>query len=279
MYRVGPALLSLPGINLAVLTLTSFLLLGSCEKNTGTILDPHGFPPRIISLSITPSVVNTDTINVGPQRLPNDSLFIPISIRARVAASSTSAVGAVGFTYFREPLSPLFSGTLGDDGIAPDSIAQDSVFSAIIPLAIIRSDVGTFYVEVGANDTYGNSSSFVRIPFLISRLNQPPTISNLMAPDTVYTSSTDEFFISVQVSDPDGPADIRSVTRTTLQNNAYPLNDSGNNGDIAPGDGIYSETVSVVPPPNPGSYTFRFQAFDRSTAASNIIYHVIVILP
>ena len=264
-------------VRIPAILLLGFLLFPSCEKNPTGIIDHVDVSPRIAAPSVSPAIVNTDTINVGPQRLPTDILSIHLLASVIAIPSASSPIQSVSYTYFKEPQLPLVTGELANNGVFPDASGNDSLFSGIIPLSILRSDIGTSFVELSAVDAQGNSSSIARIPFTIVRLNRPPVLSGLSAPDTVHTSSMPSFLITVNVQDPDGLSDIRSVGRTTGGGNTYPLNDSGVNGDVAAGDGIFSETVSLNPPPPEGSYLFTFQALDRSNAGSNILSHTIVV--
>lgn len=254
------------------------LLLLSCEKSETGLIDQNGLPPRVYSATLTPSIVNSDTINVGAERTPDDLLSIPLTVLVRVSGETSGSRLSVPVILFQDPRMPLYDGILHDDGVTPDSVSADSVYSGTIPFSILRSQIGTFYVEMTAVDFYGNESNSIRLPLTIERLNQPPIISALNAPDTVHTSSSQSFLITVKATDPDGLQDIRSITRTTPQGNVFSLNDSGLNGDELASDGTYTETVSLVPAPAPGSYAFTFQAHDRSNAASNIIVHTIVVL-
>jgi hypothetical protein len=132
-----------------------------------------------------------------------------------------------------------------------------------------------FYAE-GNGGFFSNTSIQ---PLQIVRRNRPPVLSDLRAPDTVRTSAQSSFLITVRASDPDGLDDIRTVTRTTPSGLVVQLNDRGVNGDAVAGDGIFTETVSLSPPPAPGVYEFRFQAFDRLNAGSNIIVHSVTVVP
>ena len=279
LFRWVPEFLSRTGfVLLCLASALGTVLVSSCEKHSADVLDQDGLPPIIYSPLLTPSIVNTDTINVGLERLSDDRLLIPLTVTVRVSCSASSQISSVAFEFFQDSRFSLLSGFLYDNGLDPDLTDRDSVFSAKISLTFIRSQIGTFYFDLSATDGFGNGSNIIRIPFVLVRLNQSPVLSNLNAPDTLHTITDSMFVATVRVLDPDGLADIRSVTRTTPQGNIYLLNDAGANGDAIAGDGIYSETVSLRPPPPPGSYTFSFQAFDRSSAASNIILHTIVVL-
>ena len=101
------------------------------------------------------------------------------------------------------------------------------------------------------------------------RMNHPPVISDLIAPDTINLSTTTIFTESVKVIDPDGQEDIMSVLRLTPSGKVFQLH--------AINDTTYSEEVSLNSPPALGPYVFRFCAVDRSNDTSNVITKTIVI--
>jgi hypothetical protein len=104
----------------------------------------------------------------------------------------------------------------------------------------------------------------------IVRLNHPPVLSELFAPDTINLARINTFEISVKVIDPDGQNDIKSVSRFTPSGKVLPLQASN--------DSIYEEIVSLTPPPDLGSYLFRFRGVDRSNDSSNVLTHTIVVI-
>ncbi len=257
------------------------LVFSSCEKQTEGILDSVGGPPVILSSSLVPSTVNTDTINVGPERKPEDVLPIKLEVLSKVFhPEGMSEIGRVQVSVYKEKQQPtIVSAILTDSGVQPDMVAGDSTYSAHLTVQLPRSEIGVYNVEFFAESRTGLRSTVHLLPLTIVRLNQPPILSNLQAPDTVRTSTENSFLITVDALDPDGLADIRSVVRRTPSNLVLQLNDSGVNGDVSAADGVFSETVSLTPPPPAGSYTFTFQAFDRSNAESNILSHTIIVVP
>lgn len=119
--------------------------------------------------------------------------------------------------------------------------------------------------------------------------NIPPIIRNLQAPDTLSLHPTDtlKVFLRVEVYDPDGYDDIKSVFFNSYlpdgspsRSNPIYLFDDGNlqvNGDLVARDGIFSRII-ILPPNTPkGTYRFDFQAVDKKNEVSNIISHNIVV--
>ena len=133
-----------------------------------------------------------------------------------------------------------------------------------------ESVVGTFSVNLWSESTAGYNSNTIILPLQIIRLNHPPVISNLIAPDTINIATTTTFNESLKVLDPDGQDDIKSVLKFTPSGKILQLH--------AINDSIYGEQVSLNPPPSIGPYLFRFCAIDRSNDTSNVITKTIVII-
>ncbi len=244
------------------------------------MLDPSGTPPVLLASAVAPSAINTDTINIGAVRSPDDQLPLPLIATADVRFPGGTANGQVFFSVrANDDDAILSSGSLTNHRLSPDSVGGVLSVSGPIAVTIPRSLVGTVWVTIWGDDGNGLVSSQAIRPVRIERLNHPPVLSDFVAPDTVSTARVTEFLTTVRASDPDGASDIRTVVRITPSGKSFPLNDNGLNGDAAAGDGIYTETVSVNPPPSPGSYLFRYVAIDRSGDSSNVILHTIVITP
>jgi hypothetical protein len=253
----------------------------SCEGTHSEIIDTLGIPPQITGATLNPSTVNSDTINIAPERKPEDILPYSIVVSATIIHPlGKDHIIEPSVTFGRSSRTLDISTTnLRDDGIFPDLSPGDSVFAGQLQFNLMRSEIGSFYAEASALDAEGYVSNTIRVPFTLLRLNQPPTLSNLLAPDTVFLSGQSSFLITVQATDPDGLSDILSVTRTTPSNLVLFLNDNGTNGDLTSGDGVFAETVSLSPPPQVGSYAFIFKATDRSNATSQVINKTIVVEP
>jgi hypothetical protein len=248
-----------------------FICISGCEKKYGNVIDSTGNAPSIKDFSFSVSIINTDTINlVGhPVRSPSDTLTIRGIAQVRID-SSFKDISIVGYSVTNPQFSSsLAEGALHDDGIPPDVNTNDNIYSGYIEFQIQRVVVGTFSINLWSESTPGYKSNTIIVPLQIVRLNHPPVISNLDAPDTVNIAITTSFDISLKVIDPDGQQDIKSVLRFTPSGKIlplYPENDSTN-----------AETVSLVPPPAIGSYIFRFRAVDRSNDTSNTIIKNVVV--
>jgi hypothetical protein len=245
-----------------------------------------GTSPTILSATINPNSINTDTVNVGSEKKPDDLLPLRFSAYTRVVAPAGGQVVVVRAVLFRENSSfPIVSSELADGGTGADSTKGDGVFSASVNFSIQRSEVGALQVEFTANSESGYQSNTFILPLLIIRGNHSPILSNLQAPDTLRLSSLpSSLLLTIRTSDQDGLADIRQVIFNSFlpdgrgaSQNPFQMFDNGTNGDITAGDGIYS--LRITTPTSPGQYRFEFQAADRSNAASAILIHTITVIP
>ena len=251
---------------IAVLPL--LLLVVSCERTANSIVDPRGTAPVLGHVTVAPASVNTDTINIGPVRDPSDLLTIPLQVTGTLL---TPAISAVQYDVrFDGDEFSLVSGALP---------VSDSLFAGTISVSFTRVRVGRLLIRLSAAGSQGDLSTQAIGSVNILRLNHPPVISLLSAPDTVAPSRISQFVITLRASDPDGAQDLASVFRTSQSGRMFPLNDNGANGDAVAGDGTYTETVSLAPAPAAGTYLFTFRAVDRSADTSNVLSKTIVVLP
>jgi hypothetical protein len=257
----------------------SFILLSGCDKNYDTVVDSVGRAPVASDARFSLSVVNTDTINIGTERRPDDTLTIRGVASVRVVHSeSIKEIKTVKCSVVKTlSSSSSGDGILHDDGIFPDQIANDSTYSGYVDFQIMRVEVGEYWITFWSENRSGYihsqdqhyQSNIALLPLTIVRTNRSPIISNLFAPSTISLLSTTTFSISLKVLDPDGPEDIKSVLRFTPSGKIVPL--------YAVNDSIYAEIVELNPPPSLGSYLFRFCAVDRSNDTSNILTKTIEI--
>jgi len=269
----------LPLALLALLTLG----LSACEKSESDVIDTATAIPYQTTASIFPDTVDTDTINVGPQRLPEDILPITISAETHFSSASPYPAEVHLNVLSTSGSSVIASGTMSPTGPLNPVLGQR--YNADVSFTIERTLVGNLQVEFLGTGSDGSSSNTIRVPLSIIRLNQPPVLSNLQAPDTVALESIQQFLLlQVDVQDPNGSSDIRSVFFNTTRPNGTPssgnpfaMYDDGTNGDDIPDDGRYSLTVVLPPTTTLGTYTFVFQAVDRSDSLSASIVHFITV--
>jgi hypothetical protein len=252
--------------------IVSLFLLSGCEKKDNIIIDSTGTAPVLTEARFSLSLVNTDTIDVGSERKPDDLL----TIRGRGQVSvihpdGTKGIGQVGYSMTSSQSSSLIvEGTLQDDGIFPDAIANDDVYSGFVSFQIRRVEVGQYSIVFWSESQTGFKSNTIILPLSIVRLNQPPIISDLVTPDTINILDQLSFKISLKVIDPNGQDDIKSVMRFTPSGKVLKL--------FAKNDSVYTETVEVDPTTSIGPYLFRFCAVDRSNDTSNVLTKTIVIV-
>lgn len=266
-------------------------ILSSCEKKDSSVIDSIGSAPKLSASSLSISTINTDTINIGPTRNPDDVLPISVNAFTIVVSGGVTPVSSVQFIARDEKGSNvLATGTLADDGNPPDSQINDSLYSGKVTFQILRSTVGVFPVELFAQDAAGFRSNSSILSVRIVRLNRAPVLSDLVAPDTVKLSSGDQLLqLRVTAKDSDGVADIRRVSFNSFKPDGSPSSQNpfqmfddgqtgGTSGDILAGDQIYSLKILLPAITEPGIYRFEFQALDLSNVGSNVIIHQILIV-
>ena len=268
--------------------ISALLIIGGCEKKSDALVDSTGLPPAISSAQIFPSSVNTDTINVGSTRTPDDTLRFSLLVTSTILRPADN-IQPIVFASATDPTSSAIvaSGQLADDGLAPDQVKGDGIFSGTIMLHIQRVQVGSFQVQVNAVGSNGFESNTVIKPLTIFRGNHAPTLSSLEAPDTVTLSSESQLLtLRVHASDQDGQADIARVffnsykpDNSPSSGNPFIMFDDGisSHGDLAAGDGTYGLVITLPPTTPIGTYRFEFQAVDRSNVFSPTIVHRVTI--
>jgi hypothetical protein len=277
----------------------SFISFSGCEKKYDTVVDSVGIAPVVSDARFSLSVINTDTINIGTVRSPDDQLTIRGVASVRVIYSEgTTEIKTVQCSVTKDPSSSsLGDGALHDDGIPPDQIANDSVYSGYVNFKINRADVGGYWITFWSENRSGYihsqdqhyQSNIILLPLQIVRFNHAPILSNLQADTLVSLGGVDHVLqLRITVSDSDGQSDIRMVFFNSFKPDGSPssgnpqsMYDDGNanqiSGDLIAGDGIYGLKISLPKTTTIGTYRFEFQAMDRSFDYSNVIIKNIVI--
>ncbi len=285
--RIAPRMHhALKGLVPGLAALWLLVMLGGCEKKFSQVVDPPSIAPFIVSATADPAVINTDSITVGPDLNPDDVLSITLVCTA-LLDSSASIVGAQMEYRVLPPDGSrvIGSGPLRDDGVLPDSVRGDRLFTGLAHFSILRSVVGLIQVELVAVSEEGMSSNTVRRSVQIVRLNQPPTLSGLLAPDSVSLGIVPKtILLTIDATDPDGLGDIKRVTFNSFlpsnspsQGNPFQMYDDGTNGDDVANDGTYALLIALPPTAAIGTYRFEFQAIDRSNAVSPVVIHYITV--
>lgn len=267
-----------------------FLLLAStgCEKKESSLIDSTGTPPTLISTGLSPSSINSDSINIGSSRNPDDVLSLSTAVTARVVAGSENPISSVFFV-LRNPSNSqvLSSGELLDNGSGMDSRENDGVYNGRAAFQIKRVEIGTFVLEVSAEGNNGLTSNTVLAKLSVFRGNKPPILSTLEAPDTLTLANQSQLLtLRILATDPDGLTDVARVVFNSYKpdgsassGNPFQMYDDGSasHGDVRASDGTYSLTISLPSNTQPGVYRFEFQAFDRSNEASSIFVHSVTV--
>ncbi len=219
---------------------------------------------------------DTDTIAMQPGRdkLPTD----PVQLRLGVTAPASGVSTARCEVTFAGKDQPMLREAMTRDG--------NGTFSANLTLPLTRGDVGDYQVRILGEDGVGNPVNSALSQFQVFFGTRPPVLSELSCPDTLILPNSELllFVITVKVTDPSGPKDIKRVLLNSFlpsgapsSGNPITMNDEGIFGDQNSGDGIYTVTVQLPPTAAKGRYRFEFQGFDLSNLASNVIKHYLYV--
>jgi hypothetical protein len=267
-----------------------FLII-SCEKESNGIIDSQGSIPFITVTSYPQSQINTDTINIGSTRKPEDILSIQSFISSKVTFSNINGlVSAVNYSVINsQTLSIVSEGALFDDGNNADQIAGDSIYSGYLKFQIQRVEVGYYTIKIFCESTFGLRSNTLFLPLFICRSNNKPIVSNLRCDSIVALGNEVQILqLRIMAQDTDGQQDIYKVFFNSFKpggapssGNPFQMYDDANanskSGDIIAGDGDYGLMIQLPPTTTPGIYQFHFQAIDRSLDSSNVVIKNITI--
>lgn len=237
----------------------------SCEKEDSSVIDPILYFPVIDSAFITPTVFDTNRID--------------LSINAKV--SSVDPIGSVK----AKIIDPL-----GTQITEVDLVLSGDFYTfnaAITPGCIL---VGSYKVEFLAVTTSGLNSNTVTNNFSVINSNSiKPVVSIIYAPDTLVRPTGSELvpaFLQVQVNDPDGICDIEWARFNSINpngvpnsNNPFTMYDNGNPAppfsDTVGNDGKFSLTIYIGSTATLGDFSFKFFAKDRSDLTSDTLLKLI----
>lgn len=180
---------------------------------------------------------------------------------------------------------PSYQEQLGDDGTHGDATAGDSVYSYRSDMRQVLRRRGDYTIRFFAVDRNGAQSNAVVGMFYVLQENGPPVLSNLIAPDTVSRSTSPPFLLAVQVTDLQGPDDVKIVffnstkpDGTPAGGNPFLMYDDGTEGDQQADDGLYSREVWITPDVDTGLYRFDFLAEDYAGEMSDTLSHIITVV-
>jgi hypothetical protein len=264
-----------------VAPLIALAMIAGCTKQSGSVIDPSGTPPFMKGAAVYPD-------SVKMKSLPQSNGILTVTVRAQAAISSTSgSAGIAGVNAAIIPsgaTDPLMTVTLHDDGVSPDSIAGDGIYSALIQFTIPRSASGVYILKFAAIDNQGLTSNTEETPLFMVRDSHAPVLSNLIAPDSVLVpvggSATIPLYI--RATDPDGQADIAQVYFRSLDSSdptqKFVMNNDGSDPGSVPGDSTYAVIVKATDSPTVRkTYRFAFQAVNSFGDTSATILHSVTL--
>jgi len=164
---------------------------------------------------------------------------------------------------------------------------QDHRWSITIDRSFAAGIVGDYAFNFYGEDTFQEIGGPVGQTVMVE--NNPPVISNLVAPDTmvlpIQAVGSDTALLFLNVEDDQTLIDIWAVYFTSVLNDTVPnpnvfyLFDDGSGADVTAGDGIYSQGIVLFWNNTPGKYTFTFLAQDLLGQTSNPIIHDMWVVP
>jgi hypothetical protein len=179
---------------------------------------------------------------------------------------------------------------MSDNGVLPDTTAGDGSYTVQVNISNIACLlVGNYNIQYIAKNNGELFSNVINSTLPVANTNnQSPTVSGLIAPDSIVVPSSGENVevLSVFVTDPDGLCDINSVYFSSFKPNGSPSSgnpfamfDDGNiplHGDTVANDGRYSLKIAINSGQTTfGPFKFVYEAIDNSSALSNQIIDTI----
>jgi hypothetical protein len=264
---------------LTILILVIVFFKTGCDTPSQNVIDPSFNSPYIITMSIRPEIINTDTISTGGQNSSNDDLDISWDVNLTVDRRGTEH-----FSIAYKLTNPRSTQNLIENiYLPPNDLTDDTLaISFRVSGKITRSDIGKYIFESKAVTDNGLTSNSRLSTVELIRTNQPPVILSVNAPDTLILPDPVNgepvnklFAISVEVDDPNGAEDVTSVF-------FFSHNPAGQRSDVPfflnkLQDGLFADTLTVNSNNTKGTYRFEFQARDRSNALSDTINHYITL--
>jgi hypothetical protein len=220
--------------------------------------------------------------------LPQSNGILTVTIRAQARIirqpGSADIAGVNAGIIASGSTDPLMTVALHDDGLSPDSVAGDGVYSSLIQFTISRSTSGVYLLRFVATDNQGFVSNAVEAPLFMLRDSHAPVLSNLVAPDAelVPVGGSVSFQMYIRATDPDGQADINQVYFRSLDysdpTQKFIMNNDGSAPGSVPGDSTYAIIIKAADSPTVRkTYRFVFQAVNNLGDTSATILHSITL--
>jgi len=261
--------------------LTLALLLCSCTKQTGGVIDPTGVPSYLAGALASPDTIRMTT-------LPQSNGLLTVTVRAQVQVirpAGSASLSAVNVAVIPDgATTSIYNAPLHDDGVSPDLVAGDGIYSALLQFTISRSASGVFILMFTATDQLGFQSNTVETPLFMIRPSHLPVLSNLVAPDTVTVpvGGSTTLQVSIRATDVDGQSDISQVYFLSLDSSnptqKFIMNNDGSAPGSVPGDSTYALLIQVNDSPTVRrTYRFAFQAANSLGDTTGSLIHRITI--
>jgi hypothetical protein len=271
-----------------MLPLVTILVISGCDKNQLAPIDSEDTAPFVSTVHINPDSIYLDSLTPS-----NGEYSVSTIVWVRASdVDGASDIATVEVDVSRENgLSAVRGIGLLDNGLAPDSVQGDGVFSGNVLFTLVRAQVGRYMIKARAIDRQGVSSNLLATQLKLTRQNASPTIFNLTAPDSVTRPSTGSllFSMTISASDSDGLADItevyfRSIISSTPDVKFFLYDDGGiiqsnglTSGDRLAGDGVFSIIVQLPSTTSQGERRFAFQAKDTFGDTSATVVHSLIV--
>ncbi|RKY55702.1 MAG: hypothetical protein DRP93_02895 [Candidatus Neomarinimicrobiota bacterium] len=164
---------------------------------------------------------------------------------------------------------------LNDSALYGDALIGDNIFSRNISLSRIDSINGSISIQYDILDSGIVIRSYVDTLDIIANL--PPVITEITMPDTIVrpVTGTKDLLIYLEVDDPNGVYDVVNAYFQVQSNSTgqwsadFPLNDTGEMGDITAGDGIFSTGLQISSKNSAATNYFRFRVKDTASNFSD----------
>ncbi len=210
------------------------------------------------------------------------------AVNLRVSVSDPDGPGDVDSVYcdIYPPFATVPAGrvALGPSASSFGTAGADE-FNAIADMSPLLTGSGVHRFRFCARDKSGLESVPVVLEAAVVLPNDPPLLSDAVAPDTVDRNTADPILLSVRVTDPQGASDIRRVYFNTTRPNGAPSSgnpflmlDDGTAGDAVAGDGVYSLQIVISASNALGNYRFDFYAEDNAGAMAGPLTRIITVV-
>lgn len=237
----------------------------SCEKESDNVIDPSYISPLISDLYKSKDSVLTTSFTP----------LIDLNVSVSVSANGGSSIQRVECKVNSPDGTPAGLFTMFDNGVSPDSAANDGRYACNVKFNNISCLlVGQYTFSVYAYNIDNLISNQINSGFFVlNTQNFPPVIVNTDLPDSVVRPVTGQFDLTIKatVIDTNGACDVNEVYFDAYRPNGnyigrIQMSNSGNN--------LYSFTNPVLPSGADSSYgyfRYLFQATDNSNAQSIVV--------